>query len=184
MSNGASLPNGRAGGKDTASYAKATGVQTLLEAILFGLGLYYLGFADGGLVGWLKLGVLCLAGWLVAFLINRLAIEKGVSLAATGSKIAGPLSGISVFLVGFAFFLATLMGLLAPKVEELRLVRYVEAFQVYALDRIAIADSATELAPVLQAVAGNLSARAEQEGETGRGPIRLLYPSEPADQAP
>ena len=37
---------------DAASHSKAIGTLSLLETILLLLALYYLGFADGGIVGW------------------------------------------------------------------------------------------------------------------------------------
>ncbi|MCF6277646.1 MAG: hypothetical protein L3J16_02710 [Anaerolineales bacterium] len=142
-----------------------------LEVLLAGAGLYYLGFAEGGAIGWAKLIIFCVAAYAVSYAIYRMAIEKGVPLVAAGSKLAAPLSGLTVALVGTAFFLVTGPGLTISKVEELRQAEYLEALGSYSNGRIAVADQAAELVPIMQAMAVDLQVRTELESETGRGPI-------------
>lgn len=166
-----SPPGQKSERSDTSFQAKAIAALTFLETLLLLAALYHLGFAEGGVLGRFKLAVFGLAAWLVGYIVNRLAIERGVTLAARGVKIAGPISGLSVLIVGVAFFMATFSGLTKPKVEELRLATFLQEAGIYADARIAVADQSAELAPIMQAVSEDLSAQAETESTTGRGPI-------------
>jgi hypothetical protein len=143
----------------------------LLEILLAGVGLYYLGFAEGGVLGWVKLILFCATAYLVAYAIYRMGIEKGVPLVAAKSKLAGPLSGLSVFLVGAAFFSVTAPGLTITAVEEMRLTAHLEEVGSYVDGRLSVADQAAELVPIMQTMADDLSARTEQESASGFGPI-------------
>lgn len=142
-----------------------------LEIVLAGAGLYYLGFAEGGAIGWIKLVVFCVAAYAVSYAIYRMAIEKGVPLVAAGSKLAAPLSGLTVALVGASFFMVTGPGLTISQVEEMRLAAHLETLGSYSDGRVAVADQTAELVPIMQAMAVDLQVRTEQENDTGRGPI-------------
>lgn len=142
-----------------------------LEIILAGTGLYYLGFAEGGAMGWIKLIIFCGAAYAVSYAIYRMAIEKGVPLVAAGSKLAAPLSGLTVALVGASFFMVTGPGLTISQVEEMRQAEHLETLGTYINGRVAVADQTAELVPIMQAMAVDLHARTEQESDTGRGPI-------------
>ena len=143
----------------------------LLEILLAGVGLYLMGFAEGGFVGWAKLIVFCAAAYAVAYAIYRMAIEKGVPLVAAKSKLAGPLSGLSVFLVGAAFFAVTAPGLTISPVEEMRLSAHLEVLGTYVDERVRVADQVAELVSSMQAMADDLGARTAQEVASGFGPI-------------
>jgi len=146
-------------------------VVPFFEIVLAGVGLYLMGFAEGGFVGWAKLIVFCMAAYAVAYAIYRMAIEKGVPLVAAKSKLAGPLSGLSVVLVGAAFFAVTAPGLTISPVEEMRLSAHLEGLGSYVDGRLRVANQAAELVPSMQAMADDLSARTAQEGASGFGPI-------------
>ena len=143
----------------------------LLEIILAGIGLYYLGFADGGILGWMKLTIFCAAAYAVAYAIYRMAIEKGVPLVAAGSKLAGPLSGLSIALVGLAFFAVTAPGLTMSQVEEARLASHLEEVDHYVDGRVSVADQTAEVVPMLQSITQDMQDRTEEESSTGFGPI-------------
>lgn len=149
----------------------------LLEIVLAGFGLYFLGFAEGGLMGWAKLLVLLAAAFAVAYAILRMGIERGVPLVATKSSLAGPLSGLSIAFVGLCFFLVTAPGLTIFQVEESRLATHLEQVGNYVDGRVSVADQAVELVPIMQALAEDLAARTEQESATGVGPIALAWDS-------
>jgi hypothetical protein len=149
----------------------------LLEILLAGFGLYFLNFAEGGLLGWAKLIVLLAAAYAVAYAILRMAIERGVPLVAAKSRLAGPLSGISIAFVGLCFFLVTAPGLTIFQVEESRLSAHLEQVGYYTDQRVSVADQAVELVPIMQALAEDLAARTEQESASGVGPIALAWDS-------
>lgn len=149
----------------------------LLEIILAGFGLYFLNFAEGGLLGWAKLIVLLAAAYAVAYAILRMAIERGVPLVAAKSRLAGPLSGLSIAFVGLCFFLVTAPGLTIFQVEESRLSSHLEQVGYYTDARVTVADQAVELVPIMQSMAEDLAARTEQESATGVGPIALAWDS-------
>ena len=147
------------------------------EILLAGFGLYFLGFAEGGLLGWAKLIVLLAAAYAVAYAILRMAIERGVPLVAAKSRLAGPMSGLSIAFVGVCFFLVTAPGLTIFLVEESRLTSHLEHVGYYADARVSVADQAVELVPIMQSMAEDLAARTEQESATGVGPIALAWDS-------
>lgn len=148
-----------------------------LEILLAGFGLFFLGFAEGGLLGWAKLIVLLAAAYAVAYAILRMGIERGVPLVAQKSRLAGPLSGLSIAFVGVCFFLVTAPGLTIFQVEESRLTAHLEHVGNYVDARVSVADQAVELVPIMQALAEDLAARTEQESATGVGPIALAWDS-------
>jgi len=143
----------------------------LVEISLFGIAGYYLGFADGGWLGVAKLVCLCIGAFLVAYATYRTAIEKGALLYVKGSVFALVLSGASVGIVGTMFFTATSAGLTISSVQEAELGDFVQKIGPYFDGRIAVTNQAAELAPVMQGLAEDLSARRDQEGATGSGPI-------------
>lgn len=149
----------------------------LLEIMLAGIGLYYLGFAEGGMFGWAKLIILLAAAYAVAYAILRMGIERGVPLVAAKSRLAGPLSGLSIAFVGVCFFLVTAPGLTISPVEEARLTAHLEQVGHYADARVSVADQAAELVPIMQGLAEDLSARTEQESGSGFGPIAEAWDS-------
>lgn len=149
----------------------------LLEILLAGFGLYFMNFAEGGLLGWAKLIVLLAAAYAVAYAILRMAIERGVPLVAAKSRLAGPMSGLSIAFVGVCFFLVTAPGLTIFQVEESRLTAHLEQLGNYVDARVSVADQAVELVPVMQSLTGDLLARKDQEGATGYGPITQAWES-------
>lgn len=147
----------------------------LLEVLLFGMGLYYLGIAEGGFLGWAKLLILCAAAYAVAYAILRMAVEKGVPLVAAKSKVAAPLSAFLIVLVGAGFFSITGPGFTIGPVEESRLHAFIEEVGTYSDARVSVADQAAELVPIMQTMAEDLSARTDQESASGFGPLAQTW---------
>lgn len=143
----------------------------LIEILLFAIAGYHLGFANGGWMGIAKLAILTIGAFLVAYATYRMAIEKGALLYVKGAIFALVLSGGSVGIVGSTFFIATSAGLSMAPVQEAELGAFLQEVGPYVDGRIAVVDQAAELAPIMQALAEDLSARTTQEGETGPGPI-------------
>lgn len=144
-----------------------------LETALLLLALHQLGFSAGGIVGWVKLGIFGITAYAVSYLIYRMAIEKGATLNSVGYKTAGALSGVSVLLVGIAFFIATAAGLSIGSVEEARLSGYFKVQEVYVDARSVRAAGFAKLAPVITTIADDLESKAACEIKTscvsGRG---------------
>lgn len=143
----------------------------LVEIGLFAIAGYHLGFATGGWMGIAKLSIISIGAFLVAYATYRMAIEKGALLYVKGAVVALVLSGGSVSIVGTTFFTATSAGLSMAPVQEAQLSEFVQEVGPYFDGRIAVADQAAEMAPIMQALAKDLSARTDQEGGTGTGPI-------------
>lgn len=145
----------------------------LLQVLMLLVALYHLGFADGGLIGWLKLAFIGVAAYTVGYLIDRMAIEKGTTLNSVGYRTAGYLGFVSILIVGIAFFSATASGFAILKVEEFRLALYNQVRAADVSARLVLAASSSELGPVVVAIADDLEAKAECEAETscvsGRG---------------
>lgn len=147
------------------------------DVTLFGMGIYYLGMAEGGLLGWAKLIVFCAAAYAVSYVILRLTIEKGVPLVAARSKVAAPLSAFLIALVGLGFFSITAPGFTIGAVEESRLNTFIEQLGSYADVRVSVADQAAELVPITQTMAQDISARTDQESASGFGPLAQTWVS-------
>lgn len=147
----------------------------IVEILLFAMAGYHLGFADGGWMGFAKLGIISLGAFLVAYAIYRMAIEKGALLYVQGSVLALVLSFGSVTIVGSSFFIATALGLSNPVAQEGEMTAFMGEVGPYFDGRIAVADQARALAPAMQELANDLAAHTEREGDTGEGPIfRML----------
>jgi hypothetical protein len=138
------------------------------------IGLLQLGIGGGGLMGTAKIALIALGAFIASYSIYRMAIEKSATLATKGYKFATVLGGLTTFLVGLAFFIATAAGLIITACEELRLQEYNRAVLEYSDARAAQAGQATRMVPVVEAIAADLSAKAECEVASscvsGRGP--------------
>ena len=67
--------------------------------------------SDPGLTSLLRAAIIAIAATLVSYGINRFALEKGTELAATGFKVAGVVSVVSILAVGSGLFPSTYAGL-------------------------------------------------------------------------
>ena len=120
-----------------------------------------------------KASVLALSATVVAFSVNRLAIERGAPQAAKGYLGATIVSIGSVVAVGGGLFAATYSGLVFRDVAELKLQEHGTAVS----DHIALQSSATaqttRVLPAMRSIETDLRHKAECEIETacisGRG---------------
>ena len=132
----------------------------LLVIALFQLGM------GGGLAGWIKIGLIAAAAYLVSYAIFRMAIEKSATLATFGYKSAMIVGGFSIVLVGLTFFIATAAGLTMPSVEEKRLQAHVEALRHYADTRIGQSGNAEQVVPAMESIVSDAGAKFACETET------------------
>ena len=152
----------------------ALGIKILpvLQVILLLIALDQLGFGGKGFWGWFKLLIFGGAAFLVAHAIYQLAIVKAAGLFVRGRVWAAVLGGVTVLIVGIAFLITTYGGLVNGEVEQRRQAAFLHEVGIYVDGRIAVADQAAELVPIMQALAQDLSARSEQECRSGGcGPI-------------
>lgn len=143
----------------------------VIEILMFAIAGYNLGYAVGGWFGISKLLLISAGAGLVAYAIYRMAIEKSALLYIKGSVLALVFSIASVGIVGGSFFVTTTAGLTNVIVEESSLGQFVQQVGTYSDARVAAADRAAEIAPIMDAMTQDLSARTEAEGATGTGPI-------------
>lgn len=136
---------------------------TSLEALLLGLALYYLGFGGDGLAGMAKLALYSLSAFVVAYLVNRMALEKGTTQGASGSYASGLIGFLSILFVGTTFFIATAAGLSFENTRLLRHSDYIEHVSVYADARGRESAQTSQLSPVVNGIAKDLEAKAECE---------------------
>lgn len=143
----------------------------LIEIFLFAVACHYLGLGEGGWFGIAKLTLLCIGAFCVSYAIYRMAVEKGALLYVKGSLLALVFSVMSIGVVSGSYFITTSAGWMISKVEESNLGQFVQQVGTYSDTRVAAADRAAELAPVMDAMTQDLSARTDSEGATGPGPI-------------
>ena len=87
---------------------------------------------------------------LVSYAINRFSIEKGAELAATGFKLAGIVSVISIIAVGVGLFPSTYAGLVIHDVDELQIHQYLSNQDRFIDERNKLATKSTRLIPIIQ----------------------------------
>ncbi|MCC0049796.1 MAG: hypothetical protein H6882_11715 [Rhodobiaceae bacterium] len=128
-----------------------------------------LGMAVPSLIGagdWLEYAKalsIALAGTVVAFGVNKLAVDKGAPLAALNFKGAMATSLLSISLVGGGMWTATYAGLTIDKVDDLRREAYGTELTHYVSDRNKAALDAAQSGPALRAVVTDLQGKAECE---------------------
>lgn len=149
----------------------------LLAVLMLAFGLHQMGTVSGGAVGWAKLTIICIAAFLVSYVINRLALEKGIPLYSKGKRAAAVASVSAMVFVGTSFFTTTAPGYVLPSVMEAELSKYQDAMGEYAIGRIAVADRAKELVPLMHSVAEDLQSQLTAETGTGFGPIATMLQS-------
>lgn len=135
----------------------------LLSVILMLFALNQLGIAEDSGSGYARLTVLALAAYGVSYAVFRMAIEKGAPLAAVGRESALVLSLGSILLVGLAFFMSTMPGLVIGEVEQRRLQAFVAQTVDYSNQRSAYADRNLRIVPVVGSIVADLTAKAECE---------------------
>ena len=139
-----------------------------------------------GPVAMLKALVIAASATLVAYGINKLAIEKGSELAATGFITAGVVSVVTILAVGSGLFASTFAGLTLNAVDTLRLELHGTELSRFVGERSHAAMEAGRAAPVVRAIVADLEQHAACEiaesclsgrGSGGRGPVtRALEP--------
>lgn len=130
--------------------------------------------------------VIAASATLVAYGINKLAIEKGTELAATGFVTAGVVSVVTILAVGSGLFASTFAGLTLNAVDTLRLELYGSELSRFVGERSHAAMEAGRAAPVVRAIVADLEQHTACEiaesclsdrGSGGRGPVtRALEP--------
>lgn len=131
---------------------------------------------------WVNLKTALLAGGatLVAYGVNRLAVERGAPLANHGYPSAAVLSVVSILAVGAGMFSATYSGLTYSDVEKLRLEAYGEKLSDYVAGADSSASQAASVASAVRSIAVDLRGKVECEveasclsgrGNGGRGPV-------------
>jgi hypothetical protein len=163
--------------------------QSAPQAIVLGLSVAsgcMLGFAvpaiiDGsGPVVAFKAALLASAGALVAYGVNRLAVERGAPLATIGYTSAAVASIASIGVVGAGLFVATFSGFVFKPVSELKLEAHGAQLQAFVDERAKAASQASRILPAANAVAVDLRGKRDCEiqvscisgsGGGGRGPV-------------
>lgn len=144
-------------------------ISTSLMVLMASFGL----FAEDSALTYLKAFLMAASAGLVSYAINRFAIEKGAELAATGFKLAGAVSVISMLAVGGGLFASTYAGLTIASVNELRLQEHGQALSAHVNVRNDMAAQATRAIPVVNTSAADfrehLACEAERSCLSGRG---------------
>jgi len=134
---------------------------------------------DRGIVGIAKIVVISLSATAVAYGVNRLAVERGAPLAASGFKSCGIVSVVSILFVGVGLFISTHAGLTREGVEEIRLQLHGAELQRVIATRNTAAVEGNRPAGVLRSIVtdlqkhrdGELSGGTISGRQAGRGPI-------------
>lgn len=122
------------------------------------LGLFDLLGADS-LIDYLKCGLMGLTASAVAFVVNKLAIERGARQAAVGMPGAAVLSLGTMGVVATAFCAATFAGFTLSEVERLRLEQFGRSQATYIQEYQQLAMEAAQVIPGVRAIVDDLSAK-------------------------
>lgn len=124
--------------------------------------------------------VLSLSAGVVAYAVNRLAIEHGAPQAAKGYLGAAIVSIVSVLAVGAGLFTATYAGLVLKDVATLQMQRHGAELATFVGKRTQSAAEAGRAAPALRSIVDDLSAKRDCEQQSscvsgrasgGQGPV-------------
>ncbi|MEX0957581.1 MAG: hypothetical protein WDZ83_20495 [Rhizobiaceae bacterium] len=140
----------------------------------------------------LKALLLAAAAAVVAYAVNRLAIERGAPLAAIGFPGAAALSVGAMIAVGGGLYGATYSGLTILDVETLRQEQQGGALSEYVGKRTQAAARAVRVQPAMRVIANDLEAKARCEVANscvsgraggGRGPVARVLEEKSARAA-
>jgi len=151
----------------------------VISGLMLGMAMPQLLIGDGL---WLaaKSGLIALGAMIVAYSVNRMAIERGAALATIGYWSAFAASIASMVIVGGGLFAATFSGLVLVDVERLRLQDYGRAAIEYVETRSRAAAQAGRIGPVMGAIVADLEQKHDCEiarscisgrGNGGNGPV-------------
>ena len=129
---------------------------------MMGLGLPNLITGDGLWV-FAKVALLMVSATVIAFAVNKLAIERGAPLAVIGYPFGGIVSVAAILFIGSALFATTYSGLVYRDVSLLKLEEHGEDFSRQIAAQNEIAGSAARLGPAAQTVVADLSAKRDCE---------------------
>ncbi|MBN9304890.1 MULTISPECIES: hypothetical protein [unclassified Devosia] len=124
--------------------------------------------------------VLSLSAGVVAYAVNRLAIEHGAPQAAKGYLGAAIVSIVSMLAVGAGLFTATYAGLVLKDVAVLQMQRHGAELATFIGDRTQSAAEAGRAASALRSIVDDLSAKRDCEQQSscvsgrasgGQGPV-------------
>ncbi len=128
----------------------------------------------------------------VAYGVNRLAIERGAPLATIGFPGAAVISVLAILAVGAGLYGATYSGLTIGDVAQLRAQEHGVALSEFAGKRATVAAEAVRARPAMRVIADDLEAKARCEVATscvsgraggGRGPVARALEEESARAA-
>lgn len=122
--------------------------------------------------GYLKVGLIALLATMIAYGVNRLAIDRGAFLAAKGMIFAFALSVGSIFGAGTGFWMATYPGLVLSEVELLRLQGFAAAQRAYIRDVIKSSETSAQVVPLLDGIIVDLTKKHKCEIADGCMSIR------------
>lgn len=148
---------------------------SLISGVMLGVAMPNLVGGDG-LLMLAKCVLLAGGGMIVAYAVNRLAVERGAPLAVKGYGWAGMVSAVSILIVGGGLFSATYAGLTYQDVEQLRIEAHGEALGSFVSQRSAAAAQSAGMVSAINAVVSDLTQKRDCEiiescisGHTGGG---------------
>lgn len=138
----------------------------ILSGLLAAIALPEILGADSWL-GYLKAAVIALLATMIAYGVNRLAIDRGAFLAARGMMLAFILSLGTIFTAGTGFWMATYPGLVIKEVETLRLQDFASDLRDYIRGVIQSSETSAQVVPLLGGIIADLEDRYACELDDG-----------------
>lgn len=166
-------------GKKTPFTRRAVGALAIASGSMLALALPNV-LNGTGPITMLKTVLIAGTATIVAYSVNRLAIEKGAPLSAIGFRSAGAASVVAMLAVGGGLFASTYSGLVHKDVAELQLQEHGTKIVRFIGYRNQMAVEAARLLPVVNAIVSDLKTKSQCEirescislkGSGGRGPV-------------
>ena len=160
----------------------ATSSLAVASGLMLGFAVPHL-IGGGGVINLIKSGLMAGAGALVAYGVNRLAVEKGAPQAAIGMMGAKLVSVASILFVGGGLFTATYAGFTIQQVKELRLREFGAEVASFVDYRARKAVESSRAVPVVQTIVDDLAIKELCEKQSsclsgsshvGAGPVTRL----------
>lgn len=138
----------------------------VLSGVLAGVALPALIGAET-FVDYLKSTLIAVLATMIAYGVNRLAIDRGAYLAARGMIAAFILSVVSVLTMGTGFWMATYPGLVAQPTEILRYQDFAKDQHFYIDRTVSAAEQSAQVFPLLSGIVTDLTTKKKCEFDEG-----------------
>lgn len=144
---------------------KALIFQATVSAVMLGFALHGLTIESGPASN-LKIALLTIASGVIAFVVNKIAIEQGADHAARKSRLAAISSILAILSVGVGFYMLTYSGQVNVEVGELQAQEHATDLSLYTGEQYEFASAASRAGSTIRHIQTDLSQKVLCENQS------------------